>query len=100
MTTSLFAVSASLKLKLAHPSQHPTGVWYEDDALVAAGGLLGGVLDMHQLQYYPANADSPDASPFLNSVWRLSEIHGYDIAKPTIVGEFPAQPPPSAKKLT
>ena len=68
----------------------PMALWFEDDALVAAGGDERGVLHMHQFQYYPAKAYGKEASPFLNSAAELRALHHHS-AKPTVVGEFPIE---------
>ncbi|KAL3915238.1 MAG: hypothetical protein SGPRY_007314 [Prymnesium sp.] len=49
--------------------------WYEDEALVSAGGDLNGTLDLRQYQYYPEAASGDEDSPFLHSSADLRHLH-------------------------
>lgn len=62
--------------------------YWNDAALVEAGGEAKGTLDFFQTHYYPyyqANA----VSPFVNTAAQMATTYGYD-SKPMIIGEFPA----------
>ena len=88
-------LASSLKLKphadfLSRRGIAPLALWYEDAALVAAGGDLDGVMSHHQYQYYPESAAAPTSSPFLYSKLQLRALYSTS-AKPTLVGEFPIQ---------
>jgi len=62
---------------------HVSKKWYNDDALISAGGDPKGVLTHHSVHYYPWNWGT-SLSPFHNgaSNWGLS--------KPIVIGESPA----------
>jgi hypothetical protein len=62
---------------------HVTQKWYNDAALISAGGDSKGVLSHHSVHYYPWNWGT-GLSPFHNpaSHWGLS--------KPIVIGEAPA----------
>ena len=88
-------LASSLKLKphapfLSRRGIAPLALWYEDGALVAAGGDPHGVMSHHQYQYYPESAAAPTSSPFLYSKLQLRALYATS-AKPTLVGEFPIQ---------
>ena len=57
--------------------------YYSDEALIAAGGDIDGVLDFYQVHYYPQHFGN-DRSPF----HRPADHWGLD--KPIVIGEFPA----------
>ena len=94
-------LSASLKIKTC--AQHeaegnlggcgrrvPPAAWYEDRALIAAGGDALGTLDVHQWQFYPKNAFGSSTDPFLHP--RADLLSELGVApKPTLVGEFPIE---------
>jgi len=62
--------------------------WWNDSALIEAGGESNGTLDFFQTHYYPYyQADA--VSPFVNTAAQMQTTYGYD-AKPMIIGEFPA----------
>ena len=62
--------------------------WWNDAALVAAGGEANGTLDFFQTHYYPYYQDDA-VSPFVNTATQMATKYGYD-NKPMIIGEFPA----------
>ena len=89
-------LSSSLKLKMNSRWDDRTGkvalaLWYDDAALLAAGGDPDGTLDLRQYQYYPEGASSIEASPFLNSAAELRAVHKQRVPKPSLVGEFPLE---------
>ena len=62
--------------------------YWNDAALIAAGGEQNGTLDFFQTHYYPYyQADA--VSPFVNTAAQMAATYGYD-SKPMIIGEFPA----------
>jgi hypothetical protein len=63
--------------------------WWNDAALIAAGGESTGTLDFFQTHYYPYyQADA--VSPFINTRAALASTYSFDNDKPMIIGEFPA----------
>ncbi len=63
--------------------------YWNDTALVAAGGEANGTLDFLQTHYYPYyQADG--ISPFINTPAQLASKYGFDANKPLVIGEFPA----------
>lgn len=63
--------------------------WWNDAALIAAGGESTGTLDFFQTHYYPYyQADA--ISPFINTRAALATTYSFDSDKPMIIGEFPA----------
>ena len=70
--------------------REPPLAWYEDAALVEAGGDRMGTLSMHQLQFYPQNAFGPSSSPFRYSRGDFCRMHRIDCTKPFLVGEVRA----------
>ena len=62
--------------------------YWNDAALVAAGGEANGTLDFFQTHYYPYYQNDA-VSPFINTAAQMASKYGYD-SKPMIVGEFPA----------
>jgi hypothetical protein len=89
-------LSSSLKLMVSdrwHERKGllPLALWFEDEALVKAGGDVDGTLDLHQYQYYPETTMGEEDSPFLNTVQELRELHKSPMAKPMLCGEFPIE---------
>ena len=62
--------------------------WWNDSALIKAGGESNGTLDFFQTHYYPYY-QADNVSPFVNTAAQMQTTYGYD-AKPMIIGEFPA----------
>ena len=62
--------------------------YWNDAALVAAGGKANGTLDFFQTHYYPYYQNDA-VSPFVNTAAQMASTYGYD-SKPMIIGEFPA----------
>lgn len=62
--------------------------YWNDAALVAAGGEANGKLDFFQTHYYPYYQGDA-ISPFVNTAAQMATTYGYD-SKPMIIGEFPA----------
>jgi hypothetical protein len=62
--------------------------YWNDAALVEAGGEAKGTLDFFQTHYYPYYQDDA-ISPFVNTAAQMATTYGYD-SKPMIIGEFPA----------
>lgn len=62
--------------------------YWNDAALIAAGGEETGTLDFFQTHYYPYY-QGDEVSPFVNTAAAMQAKYGYD-AKPMIIGEFPA----------
>ena len=62
--------------------------YWNDAALVEAGGEAKGTLDFFQTHYYPYYQDN-SVSPFVNTAAQMATTYGYD-SKPMIIGEFPA----------
>ena len=62
--------------------------YWNDEALIAAGGESTGTLDFFQTHYYPYY-QGDEVSPFVNTAAAMQTKYGYD-AKPMIIGEFPA----------
>jgi hypothetical protein len=62
--------------------------YWNDAALVEAGGEAKGTLDFFQTHYYPYYQDNA-VSPFVNTAAQMATTYGYD-SKPMIIGEFPA----------
>lgn len=62
--------------------------YWNDAALVAAGGKANGTLDFFQTHYYPYYQNDA-VSPFINTAAQMASKYGYD-SKPMIIGEFPA----------
>ena len=90
-------LSASLKVRTCEQVASSGGscgrrlpplAWYEDGALVEAGGDPLGTLSVYQLQFYPQNAFGPASSPFFHSADAFRALHGL-APKPFLVGEFP-----------
>lgn len=63
--------------------------YWNDAALVAAGGEQNGTLDFFQTHYYPYY-QADEVSPFRNSQKTLAAKYAFDANKPLIIGEFPA----------
>ncbi|MBR5412942.1 MAG: T9SS type A sorting domain-containing protein [Fibrobacter sp.] len=62
--------------------------YWNDAALVDAGGEANGTLDFFQTHYYPYwQGDA--VSPFVNTAAQMATTYKYD-SKPMIIGEFPA----------
>ena len=62
--------------------------YWNDAALVEAGGEANGTLDFFQTHYYPYwQGDA--VSPFVNTAAQMATTYKYD-SKPMIIGEFPA----------
>ena len=62
--------------------------YWNDAALIDAGGEAKGTLDFFQTHYYPYYQDD-NISPFVNTAAQLATKYSYD-SKPMIIGEFPA----------
>lgn len=62
--------------------------YWNDAALIEAGGEAKGTLDFFQTHYYPYWQDN-SVSPFMNTAAQMATTYGYD-SKPMIIGEFPA----------
>ena len=62
--------------------------YWNDAALIEAGGEAKGTLDFFQTHYYPYYQDD-NISPFVNTAAQLATKYSYD-SKPMIIGEFPA----------
>lgn len=62
--------------------------YWNDEALIAAGGEANGTLDFFQTHYYPYYQNDA-VSPFINTAAQMASTYGYD-SKPMIIGEFPA----------
>ena len=62
--------------------------YWNDAALIEAGGEAKGTLDFFQTHYYPYWQDN-SVSPFVNTAAQMATTYGYD-SKPMIIGEFPA----------
>ena len=62
--------------------------YWNDAALIEAGGEANGTLDFFQTHYYPYWQDDA-VSPFVNTAAQMATTYGYD-SKPMIIGEFPA----------
>ncbi len=62
--------------------------YWNDAALIEAGGEAKGTLDFFQTHYYPYYQDNA-VSPFVNTAAQMATTYGYD-SKPMIIGEFPA----------
>ncbi|MBR4784275.1 MAG: cellulase family glycosylhydrolase [Fibrobacter sp.] len=62
--------------------------YWNDAALVQAGGEAKGTLDFFQTHYYPYYQNDA-VSPFVNTAAQMATTYGYD-SKPMIIGEFPA----------
>ncbi len=62
--------------------------YWNDAALVEAGGEANGTLDFFQTHYYPYWQDN-SVSPFVNTAAQMATKYSYD-SKPMIIGEFPA----------
>lgn len=62
--------------------------YWNDAALIEAGGESNGTLDFFQTHYYPYWQGN-DVSPFVNTAAQLATTYQYD-SKPMIIGEFPA----------
>ena len=62
--------------------------YWNDAALIEAGGEANGTLDFFQTHYYPYYQDNA-VSPFVNTAAQMATTYGYD-SKPMIIGEFPA----------
>ena len=63
--------------------------YWNDAALIAAGGEANGTLDFFQTHYYPYY-QADEISPFRNSAKTLASKYAFDASKPLIIGEFPA----------
>ncbi len=63
--------------------------YWNDAALIAAGGEQSGTLDFLQTHYYPYY-QADEVSPFLNTPAELATKYGFDANKPLVIGEFPA----------
>ena len=62
---------------------------YADAALIAAGGKTNGIMDIHQVQFYPNNHGEA-WSPFLHTPRQLVAAYGGGL-KPFICGETPIE---------
>lgn len=62
--------------------------YWNDAALIEAGGEANGTLDFFQTHYYPYYQDNA-VSPFVNTAAQMAAKYNYD-SKPMIIGEFPA----------
>ena len=62
--------------------------YWNDAALIEAGGESKGTLDFFQTHYYPYWQDN-SVSPFVNTAAQMATKYSYD-SKPMIIGEFPA----------
>ena len=62
--------------------------YWNDAALIEAGGEANGTLDFFQTHYYPYWQDN-SVSPFMNTAAQMATKYSYD-SKPMIIGEFPA----------
>ena len=62
--------------------------YWNDAALIEAGGETKGTLDFFQTHYYPYYQND-DVSPFMNTAAQMASKYSYD-SKPMIIGEFPA----------
>ena len=62
--------------------------YWNDAALIEAGGEAKGTLDFFQTHYYPYWQDN-SVSPFVNTAAQMATKYSYD-SKPMIIGEFPA----------
>ncbi|WP_405323414.1 T9SS type A sorting domain-containing protein [Fibrobacter sp.] len=62
--------------------------YWNDAALIEAGGEAKGTLDFFQTHYYPYYQDN-SVSPFMNTAAQMATKYSYD-SKPMIIGEFPA----------
>lgn len=62
--------------------------YWNDAALIDAGGEAKGTLDFFQTHYYPYWQDN-SVSPFVNTAAQMATKYSYD-SKPMIIGEFPA----------
>ena len=62
--------------------------YWNDEALIAAGGEANGTLDFFQTHYYPYYQNDA-VSPFINTAAQMASTYAYD-SKPMIIGEFPA----------
>ena len=62
--------------------------YWNDAALIEAGGEAKGTLDFFQTHYYPYYQNDA-VSPFVNTAAQMASTYGYD-SKPMIIGEFPA----------
>jgi hypothetical protein len=62
--------------------------YWNDAALIEAGGEAKGTLDFFQTHYYPYY-QGDDVSPFVNTAAQMATKYSYD-SKPMIIGEFPA----------
>ena len=61
--------------------------FWEDDALIAAGGNPAGKIDWHQIQFY-TDKHIAEWSPFENTAEQLREAFPVS-EKPVVCGEFP-----------
>jgi len=62
---------------------------FNDAALINAAGHTNGLMDIHQIQFYPNNHGEA-WSPFLHTPAQLAATYGGDL-KPMICGEFPIE---------
>jgi len=62
---------------------------YSDSVLIGAGGKTNGVMDIHQIQFYPSNHKAA-WSPFLHIPQELINSYGGGL-KPIICGETPIE---------
>ena len=62
--------------------------YWNDAALIEAGGEAKGTLDFFQTHYYPYYQND-NVSPFMNTAAQMASKYSYD-SKPMIIGEFPA----------
>ena len=62
--------------------------YWNDAALIEAGGEAKGTLDFFQTHYYPYWQNDA-VSPFVNTAAQMATKYSYD-SKPMIIGEFPA----------
>ena len=79
-------VSASIKVKTCEQEESGGGScagktpplrWYDDAALVAAGGDPAGTMSMHQIQFYPSKVrSSQGVTPPFTGRTRSSAAHG------------------------
>jgi len=93
VSSAIHTIDKNIKVTVGSWSYHAnsnilgeTNIW-SDNALIAAGGKVNGVLDFYQIHYY--NWAYPNFSPFVHNAttWAV-----YD--KPHVIGEFPNNPTP------
>ncbi|HUX57319.1 MAG TPA: hypothetical protein VMV77_10115 [Bacteroidales bacterium] len=62
---------------------------YSDSVLISAGGKINGIMDIHQIQFYPTN-HGEDWSPYLHTPQEFVTAYGGGL-KPFICGETPIE---------